>query len=189
MNGMRTQTRTELYELALRLSRRTLRRVGNVSAVLALGVCLALGVASFAADAQSKPLATAFATPNHDPFLLVTADTAGDVRLELAGIPRGVASFYTFMAAGLPVEFFVVWTQDNVIRTAFNACDACYRAKLGYHQDGLFMVCNNCGNRFPVERIGIAVGGCNPAPFAARVDGQELVISVAVLAAGLSYFP
>jgi uncharacterized membrane protein len=109
--------------------------------------------------------------------------------LGLDELSDGAAHFYTFMAGDMPVEFFVVWTHDNVVRAAFNACDVCYRAKLGYRQDGETVVCGNCGSRFPVERIGTVAGGCNPASFAARVEGQELVIPAAVLAAGLAYFP
>jgi uncharacterized membrane protein len=51
------------------------------------------------------------------------------------------------------------------------------------------MVCNNCGNRFATQQIGIARGGCNPAPLAARIVGDQLVIATQDLTARLSYFP
>jgi uncharacterized membrane protein len=128
------------------------------------------------------------ATKNHEPFPLVTADASGNVRFAVGEFADGLSHFYTFMVDGLPVEFFVIWTSDNVVRTALNACDVCYRAKLGYRQDGQFMVCNNCGNRFPVGQIDVVSGGCNPTPLSARMDVGELVISATDLTLGLAYF-
>jgi uncharacterized membrane protein len=160
-----------------------------------LGLLSFLGVGSaeaYAADTSSgtiRPFAQMMATTGHVPFPLVTANEACDVRFPIAEFADGVAHFYTFMANGLPVEFFVVQTPDNVIRSAYDACDICYRAKLGYRQDGAVMVCNNCGNRFATQQIGIARSGCSPAPLAARIDGDHLVIAAQDLVAGLSYFP
>ncbi len=175
-------------------SREPTHRTAGTPAAVLLGLLLfaALGAAAASAEpttVPARPLAHAMATKNHDPFPLVTADASGGVRFAINEFSDGLAHFYTFMANGLPVEFFVIWTPDNVIRTALDACDVCYRAKLGYHEDGQFMVCNNCGNRFPVGQIDIVNGGCNPTPLAARIDGGELVISAGDLTAGLAYFP
>jgi hypothetical protein len=181
-------------------STRSRSSVGHWLAILTtmavlLGLLSSLGVGSAEAYAAEtapgavRPLAQMMATTGHVPFPLVAANEAGEVRFSIAEFEDGVAHFYAFMANGLPVEFFVIRTSDNVIRTAFDACDVCYRAKLGYRQDGESMVCNNCGNRFPVTRIDLVNGGCNPAPFAARIDGADLVIAAKDLAAGLSYFP
>jgi uncharacterized membrane protein len=170
------------------------RRGANVGLALALllglSLCAALGASAAAQAAATpvRPLAQAMATTNHDPFPLVTANSSGEVRFAVSEFADGLAHFYTFVADGLPVEFFVIWTPDNVIRTALNACDVCYRAKLGYRQDGQSMVCNNCGNRFPVGQIDLVNGGCNPTPLSARIDVGELVIFAADLSAGLAYF-
>jgi hypothetical protein len=187
-------------DLQIAESSRNRNGVGRWLTILAtmavlMGVLSFLGLdqaAVYAADSAAgavRPLAEVMATTGHEPFPLVTANEAGDIRFPIAEFADGVAHFYTFMANGRPVELFVIHTSDNVIRTAFDACDVCYRAKLGYRQDGQFMVCNNCGNRFPVSRIDLVNGGCNPAPFAARIDGNDLVIAAQDLTAGLSYFP
>jgi len=92
---------------------------------LLLGLLSFLGVGSaeaYAADTSSgaiRPFAQMMATTGHVPFPLVTANEAGDVRFPIAEFADGVAHFYTFMANGLPVEFFVVHTPDNVIRSAY----------------------------------------------------------------------
>jgi hypothetical protein len=195
---MEVLTMNNNYEVAgLDRSRSGMGRWLAVFATMAvlLGLLSFLGVGqaeAYAADTSAgavRPLAQMMATTGHVPFPLVTANEAGEVRFPISEFADGAAHFYTFMTNGLPVEFFVIHTSDNVIRTAFDACDVCYRAKLGYRQDGEFMVCNNCGNLFPVTRIDLVNGGCNPAPFVARVDGDDLVIAAQDLAAGLSYFP
>lgn len=141
------------------------------------------------ADSPVRVPAQIAATRGHDPYPLVMADSAGNVRLALREFADGLAHFYTFMAGELPVEFFIIWTPDNILRVAYNACDVCYRAGLGYRQEVASMICNNCGNLFPVEKIGAVSGGCNPAPLAARIEQEELVMASSVLVSGLSYFP
>lgn len=127
------------------------------------------------------------ATLGHDPYPLVSAEN-GAVRLPLSTFDDGTARFYTFMQDGRPVEFFVLKDKNGVVRVAFSACDVCFPAKKGYHQEGDEMVCNNCGSRFPSVQIGLIRGGCNPAPLTHTADGGTLVIQVSDLVAGLSYF-
>lgn len=173
-------------ELKSRRSRRSVALAGlratRRASALGFACVVAFGAAAVGADAPAA------ATLNHDPFPVVSADAMGAVRLPLADVAGEAAHFYAFLVGEEVVEIFVLWTSDNVIRTAFNACDVCYKARLGYRQDGAFMVCQNCGTRFESTKIGLVSGGCNPAPFPARVEGEELVFSAADLAAGLKYF-
>jgi uncharacterized membrane protein len=164
-------------------------RTRGLRVVLGMVLAAVVAGASLAAEAPTRVMAPFSATLNHEPFPLVTADALGAVRVSLSEVVGGTARFFTFMVGDKAVEMFVVWTDDNVIRTAFNACDVCYRAKLGYRQDGDVVICQNCGNRFATKKIGAVSGGCNPAPFVASVEGEELVFSAADLAAGLKYFP
>ena len=111
---------------------------------MAVGVALFLVAGLWLAPSNvGAQSAVVPATLGHDPFPLVTADAKGEVRIKLAEVADGVAHFYTFRVGDASVEFFVVMTPDGGVRTAFNACDVCYRAKRGYRQDGAFMVCMN----------------------------------------------
>jgi uncharacterized membrane protein len=74
------------------------------------------------------------------------------------------------------------------MRAAFDACDVCYREKKGYRQEGMFMVCNNCDQRFRTDLVNEVKGGCNPAPLERRVEGNEIVIRTADIAKGGWYF-
>jgi len=110
------------------------------------------------------------------------------IRLPLSTFEDGLAHFYSHDVEGTRVEFFVLKSSDGVVRAAFNACDVCYPAHKGYHQEGDEMVCNNCGRRFPSRLINEVSGGCNPVPLTRTVEGSDLVIRVDDLAAGIGYF-
>jgi uncharacterized membrane protein len=114
---------------------------------------------------------------------------AGDtVKIATSEISDGKAHFYSYDAGGTSVNYFVLQSSDGEIRAAFDACDVCYPAKKGYHQEGDEMVCNNCGRRFPSTKINVLEGGCNPSPLERTVEGDQLVLQVAELQAGASYF-
>lgn len=138
-------------------------------------------------QAASPDLPVQAATQGHDPYPLVKAEN-GAVRLSLSTFDDNQAHFYTYMAQGRPVEFFVIKSKDGVVRVALNACDVCFPAKKGYHQEGDEMVCNNCGRRFPADQIGLIRGGCNPSPLKPTVQGDTVVIQESELATGLSMF-
>lgn len=80
---------------------------------------------------------------------------------------------------GTMVSFFTLKSKDGIIRAAIDACDVCYRSGKGYVQEGDFMVCENCGRRFPSSRINVIKGGCNPAPLERKIEGDYLEIKMA----------
>ena len=116
------------------------------------------------------------------------ADAGGTISLPLATFDDGRAHFYTHQAGDVSIEYFVLRSSDGVVRAAFDSCDVCFPAQKGYRQEGDEMVCNNCGQRFPSVHINEVSGGCNPAPLARTVDGDQLVIRVEDLIAGVGYF-
>jgi len=94
-------------------------------------------------------------------------------------ISDGKAHYFKVKADdGVLVTFFAVKSKDGVIRAAIDACDVCYKAGKGYVQEGDFMICENCGQRFATSRINVVKGGCNPAPLKRAIQGSNLVISM-----------
>ncbi len=139
------------------------------------------------APTQILAAAPVSATTDHDPYPQVIAQD-GYIRLEAAQYVGGRAHHYAYMQGDQPIEFFVLQSQDGVIRAAFNACDVCYRAKRGYLQDGDSMVCQNCGRVFPSAKINVVQGGCNPAPLRRAVGDSTVVIAVEDLVEGARLF-
>ena len=116
------------------------------------------------------------------------ADEGGTVSIPMNEIDDGQAHYYSFDAGSRTIKFFVLQSSDGVVRAAFDACDVCWRSGKGYEQDGEFMVCGNCGQRFAGARINVEKGGCNPAPLHRTVDGDTLRISRADILSGARYF-
>jgi len=112
------------------------------------------------------------------------------VKIPIASLKTQKASYYRVQLDGREIRFFAVKGSDGKVRTALDACDACYREKKGYEQKGTTMICRNCGMAFPVDRIGpSSVGGCNPHHLPSRVEGDKLVIAVDELRKGARFFP
>jgi uncharacterized membrane protein len=115
-------------------------------------------------------------------------ETADAVRIPLKALDSGKALFLLQESEGRQVHFFALKSRDGAYRAALDACDVCFKSNRGYRQEGDLMVCNNCGQTFPSNRIGEIKGGCNPHPLARKVEGQYLVIGKAGIAAGKAYF-
>jgi uncharacterized membrane protein len=113
-----------------------------------------------------------------DGVVSIPVSTFGDYR----------AKYYEYKFPEKTVSFFILKSSDGVIRAAFDACDVCFREKKGYRQEGDLMVCNNCGQLFPSERINIEKGGCNPAPLERSTVGQNVVLKVSDIYLGVRYF-
>ena len=86
------------------------------------------------------------------------------------------------------IGYFILKSSDGVIRSAFDACDVCWRAGKGYYQEGDSMVCRNCGRRFESVKVNEVKGGCNPAPLERAIEGDQVVIRVEDIKKGASYF-
>jgi uncharacterized membrane protein len=86
---------------------------------------------------------------------------------------------------GIDLEVIAVEAPDGTIRTAFNTCQVCYDSGKGYYkQNGDVLVCQNCGNRFPMSHVEVESGGCNPWPIFDEyktVTDTDITISAAFL--------
>lgn len=91
-------------------------------------------------------------------------NNAGDLVIPISGISK-TATFYPVTVDGTKLEVLAVKAPDGTIRTAFNTCQVCYDSGRGYYkQSGDVLVCQNCGNRFPLSAVEVEKGGCNPVP-------------------------
>lgn len=88
------------------------------------------------------------------------------------------------------IEYIIVKASNGDIKTVFNACDVCYAAHKGYSQTGTELRCNNCGNRFPIDGLGMqGTGGtCNPGYLPHTIEGSNVVIQVADLIKGAYFY-
>ncbi|MBU1050295.1 DUF2318 domain-containing protein [Candidatus Bipolaricaulota bacterium] len=159
-----------------------------VLVIVAVSAALGLAATQGSSGSGTAPLAPSAATLGHDPYALVEADELGWVQLPISTFDDYAAHYYTYMFGDQPIEFFVLKSADGVVRSAFNACDVCYRSLKGYSQDGQIMVCNNCGSQFPADQINIVRGGCNPSPLERSGEAEFLLIHEEDIILGVVYF-
>ena len=111
------------------------------------------------------------------------------VTIPVAKVSDGKAHFYRFNDGGKDITFFAVKAADGSFKTAFDACDSCYKSKNGYEQQGDKMNCKNCNQKFAINRLGPnATGGCNPGYLPLQQNGTNLTIKVDDLKGGAHYF-
>ena len=110
----------------------------------------------------------------------------GEVKLAASIFGDNQARFYNIEMPASPVGgpdgktiyFFVVKDKNGIYRAAANACVVCFKTYKGFRQEGNEIVCNNCGNRYPIEKIATEKGGCNPGPINPNLEvknGQIII--------------
>lgn len=113
----------------------------------------------------------------------------GVATIPVAKLADGKAHFYKFEDSGKEIAFFAAKAADGSVKTAFDACDSCYKSKKGYEQQGDKMNCKNCNQKFAINRLGPnATGGCNPGYLPHQLNGNTISISVNDLKGGARYF-
>ncbi|EKD49740.1 MAG: hypothetical protein ACD_63C00060G0006 [uncultured bacterium] len=110
--------------------------------------------------------------------------TNGKLALQIAGFDDHKVRYYnTVLPNGKKIYFFVLEDNNGIYRAAANACQVCFASKTGFHQEGNLIVCNTCGNKYPLEKIATEKGGCNPGPINPdiKVKGGKIEITQAEL--------
>jgi uncharacterized membrane protein len=146
-------------------------------------VLVGIGAYMIFSASNDNPSATTVATTPAS-----TPSDSRDIRITLSDL-SGTAKFFDYkLSDNKPIRFFVIRSSDGVYRAALDACDTCYHAKKGYHQQGDDMVCNNCGLHFHSSQINEVHGGCNPVGLPRIIEGNQLVIKASELESRGAYF-
>jgi uncharacterized membrane protein len=113
----------------------------------------------------------------------------GVVELDLARLAAGQARFYQFInPANQEVRFFVARDRSGKLQVAFDAAENDYKRKLGFRQEGDWLVNNKCDTALRLEEVNAGTSGCRPAPLKHRLMGQKLVLQEADVLTGWRYF-
>jgi uncharacterized membrane protein len=152
--------------------------------IVILAVVLLLGCTS-TDNVAAAPEGAQEIAPGPDTLEAVT----DSVWISLSDISEN-AGFYEYDSGGVKVKYIAVKGSDGVVRTAFDACEVCYRAKKGYSQAGTDLVCNNCGLKFAIDGLGTKNKGqgCWPAYLPNEVKDGKAHIKKADLDAGSYLF-
>jgi high-affinity iron transporter len=107
------------------------------------------------------------------------------IHIPVADVDDGQMHKYMYRHDGIGVRFFLIRRSDGSLATALDACGIC--PPKGYRRVGNQVMCRNCDAPINLDTIG-EPGGCNPVPLTATVQGQDVVITVADLAANEGKF-
>lgn len=118
-----------------------------------------------------------------------TGTPAATLSYPLAAFEDGKARHYQYKTpGGQTIRYFLIKSSDGVVRAAFDACDVCWPSNKGYVQEGQYMICRNCGRKFPTSQINVVTGGCNPAALPRQLTKTHIILRVQDILAGRKYF-
>ena len=140
----------------------------------------------------ARPIAIAIILITGVSVLAAVTLTGTKVKNGALVIPKAAitskATFYPIVVDGVKMEVFAVLADDGTIRTALNTCQVCNNSGRGWYvQEGDEMVCQNCGNRFNINKIELIKNGCNPIPITKDLKTETkatITINADVLASG-----
>lgn len=97
-------------------------------------------------------------------YLTAKANEDNNIILDTSNI-TSTATFVNYDDDGIIIQFILVKGTDNKVRIALNTCQVCNPSPKAYFiQEGEYLVCQNCGTKFHINKIGMEKGGCNPTP-------------------------
>jgi uncharacterized membrane protein len=102
----------------------------------------------------------------------------GEVHVPTVGLSDGSVHFFRTEVDGTPQDFMVFRQPDGHWLAAIAGCMICGRH--GYRQEGMNVICRNCGAEIPISTLG-QVGGCNPIPVPSRLESGALVLQASDL--------
>lgn len=102
----------------------------------------------------------------------------GLAEIDISDLEKNEVRFFNTDLSGKKVYFFIARDGEGVYRAAANECQVCFSARTGFRQEGDEIVCNNCGNRYPLNRIATEKGGCNPAPIDPDIKAENGIIRI-----------
>jgi len=135
-------------------------------------------VAEWAIDKRTRRAETERVTPQD-----------GLVKVDVAGITPGQVRFYDFLNPGnQEVRFLVGRDRAGTVLVAFDAAENDYKRKLGFRQEGDWLVNNKCDTAVRLEEVNAGTSGCRPAPLRHRLAGNTLVLAESDVLTGWRYF-
>ena len=109
-------------------------------------------------------------------YITVKANEDNNIILDTSKI-TSTATFVNYDDDGIIIQFILVRGIDNKVRIAFSTCQVCNPSPKAYFvQEGEYLVCQSCGTKFHINKIGIEKEGCNPTPLEEKEEEDNKII-------------
>jgi len=91
-------------------------------------------------------------------------DEYGNIVIKSADLSKDKVSFL-YINEDSKIELLAILGENGEVKVSFGTCQSCNGSPYAYYvQKGSLLVCNNCGQSFPVSEVGESAGGCHPIP-------------------------
>lgn len=130
-------------------------------------------------DVESSDSSVTNGLENSDDTEQDTDGKTNDLIIPLSSLTTN-AQFFGITVEGTYLEV-IAFRSGASYRTAFNTCQVCYGSRKAYYkQSGSYLVCQNCGNKFALSKVGITVSAytCNPYPI---LEGDRTVTDDSII--------
>ena len=108
--------------------------------------------------------------------LTVKANEDNNIILDTSNI-TSTATFVNYDDEGIIIQFILARGTDNKVRIALNTCQVCNPSPKAYFvQEGEYLVCQSCGTKFHINKIGIEKEGCNLTPVEEKQEEDNKII-------------
>ena len=109
-------------------------------------------------------------------YITVKANEDNNIILDTSNI-TSTATFVKYDDEGIILQFILVRRRDNKVRIALHTCQVCNPSpKVYFIQEGEYLVCQNCGTKFHINKIGIEKGWYHPTPVEEKQEEDNKII-------------
>jgi len=109
------------------------------------------------------------------------------VQIDATLLKEGIPVFYVFQNRDDRIPFFVL-KVNNEIHSYFDACQECYKNKLGYRYENGMLICNACSEVYSIFNLKDGRGGCYPIGLKGTLNGGLYEIDKESVIEGKKYF-
>ncbi|MGN0364507.1 MAG: Fe-S-containing protein [Suilimivivens sp.] len=92
------------------------------------------------------------------------------------------ARFVNYTTNEITIQLIAGIASDDTYRVSLNTCQSCNPSPLAYftYEDGI-LTCQNCGNKFTMDDVGIQASGCNPMNVDYIETDEQIMVDTALL--------
>ncbi len=97
-------------------------------------------------------------------------------------IDRGTAKTFCYRdEAGKNLRFVLARGSDGKVRSVMDACSQCYIYHKGFAYSDGYLICRQCGNRYPIDHMLSGKASCLPIALPSNEANGKVIIRTADL--------
>jgi len=107
--------------------------------------------------------------------------------IDISNLKENQPEFYSVVLDGKTVIFFLIKVNGE-IQSYFDACQECFRNKLGFRFNEGCIQCKACDMKYPPGALKEGIGSCAPIHLKGSLQENRYIITREALIEGKKYF-